>query len=145
MSSYEKVPCHVHCHKAQRSKQEISTSREKYRSCMGQGGAFSWEASCFQSKMKDFLRESFWSVEVMHFLLFSPVLLVATLRFMTAYVIPGPVDVKHPLWHSCLSNVCRSPRPLSRAVGGGCLLQGCAMSRPCRRGKEDGRACSSWP
>jgi len=25
----------------------------------------------------------------MHFLLFSPVLLVSTLRFMTAYVIPG--------------------------------------------------------
>jgi hypothetical protein len=56
---------------------------------MGQGGAFSWEASCFQSKMKDFLRESFWSVEVMHFLLFSPDLLVSPLRFMTAYVTLG--------------------------------------------------------
>ena len=43
--------------------------------------------------MKDFLRESSWSVEVVHFLLFSPVLLVSTLRFMTAYVTLGRVAV----------------------------------------------------
>ena len=39
--------------------------------------------------MKDFLKESSWNVEVVHFLLFSPVLLVSTLRFMTAYVTLG--------------------------------------------------------
>jgi hypothetical protein len=44
------------------------------------------------SEKKDFLRESSWRVEVMHFLLFSPVLLVSTLRFMTAYVIPGQLE-----------------------------------------------------
>src|ERR1700693_2399909 len=62
---------------------------EKCRSSEGQEGVFPWEVSCFSSKMKDFLRESSWNVEVMHFLLFSPVLLVSTLRFMTAYVTPG--------------------------------------------------------
>ena len=36
-----------------------------------------------------FIRESSWRVEVVHFLLFSPILLVSTLRFLTAYVIPG--------------------------------------------------------
>ena len=39
--------------------------------------------------MKDFLRESSWSVEAVRFLLFSLVLLVSTLRFMVAYVRPG--------------------------------------------------------
>jgi hypothetical protein len=62
---------------------------EKYRSSKGQGGTSLWEASCFWSKMEEFLRESSWSVEVVLFLLFSPVLLVSTLRFMTAYVTPG--------------------------------------------------------
>jgi hypothetical protein len=50
-------------------------SCEKYRSSKGQGGTSPWKASCFWSKMKEFLRESSWSVEVVHFLLFSPVLL----------------------------------------------------------------------
>src|ERR1700693_10055 len=67
---------------------------EKCRSSEGQEGVFPWEVSCFSSKMKDFLRESSWNVEVMHFLLFSPVLLVSTLRFMTAYVTPGQVRAR---------------------------------------------------
>src|SRR5947208_2421000 len=58
---------------------------------------FSWKVSCFSSKMQDFLRGSSWSVEVMRFLLFSPVLLVATLRFMTAYVTPGLIHLFHGL------------------------------------------------
>jgi hypothetical protein len=41
------------------------------------------------SKKKFFHEESPWDVEMMHFLLFSPVLLVPTLRFMTAYVALG--------------------------------------------------------
>jgi len=80
---------HVSCHEAQSSKQKIPTSSEKYRSSKGQGGTSPWKASCFWSKMKEFLGESSWSVEMLHFLLLSPVLLVSPLRFMTAYVIPG--------------------------------------------------------
>ena len=87
---------HVSCHEAQSSKQEISTSSEKYRSSKGQGGTSPWKASCFWSKMKEFLRESSWSIEMMHFLLFSPVLLVSTLRFMTAYVTLGLEERRAP-------------------------------------------------
>ena len=62
---------------------------EKYSSGKEQWGSFSWRDSCSLSKKKNLLREASRRIEVVSFLLFFPVFLAFTLRFMTAYTGPS--------------------------------------------------------